>query len=91
MKGCRIRVRGRVQGVFFRNWAVAEAESLALRGWVRNRTDGSVELLVFGEAGAIEAIIASCHRGPPAGRVEEVEVEPAEGEPPHGFGRQATL
>ena len=91
MKGCRIRVRGRVQGVFFRNWAIAEAQALGLAGWVRNRSDGCVELLAYGEGDALEAMIASCHRGPPAGRVDEVEVEAAEGEPPQGFTRQASL
>ena len=42
MKGIRIRVSGRVQGVFFRNWTIDEAEARDIRGWVRNRPDGSV-------------------------------------------------
>ena len=82
MIGRRLRIHGRVQGVFFRNWAVAEAGPLGLRGWIRNRTDNSVEALAFGEPEAVDAFIAKCRRGPPAAVVERLDVETAEGEPP---------
>ena len=44
MTGARIRVSGRVQGVFFRNWTIEQAQALGLTGWVRNRADGGVEI-----------------------------------------------
>ena len=81
----RVRVTGRVQGVFFRAWTAEQAERLGVAGWVRNCRDGSVEALVQGEAGAVEALIDALHRGPPAARVERVEVADAEPEPLSGF------
>lgn len=85
MIGRRLRIHGRVQGVFFRNWTVEQAETRGVRGWVRNRGDGSVEVLVFGEPEAVEGLIACSGEGPPAARVERVEVEEASGEAPEGF------
>ena len=91
MSGCRIRIHGRVQGVFFRNWAMDKARGLGVRGWVRNRRDGSVELSAFGEDEAVQALVAACRTGPPAAHVERIEVESAEGEgPPSGFRVTAT-
>ena len=81
----RVRVTGRVQGVFFRAWTTEQAERLSVTGWVRNCRDGSVEALVQGEADAVEALIDAMHRGPPSARVERVEVEEAEPEPLSGF------
>lgn len=92
MSGVRVRVHGRVQGVFFRNWTMDRALALGVRGWVRNRRDGSVELVAFGDEGAVEALVAACRAGPPAARVERVEVETEEGEgPPAGFRVTATV
>ena len=71
----QIRVRGRVQGVGFRYSLRDAAERLALAGWVRNRSDGSVEALLQGEAAAVDALIAWAHRGPRAAQVHEVAVE----------------
>ena len=70
----RLIVRGRVQGVGFRAFVEDEANLLALDGWVRNRRDGTVEALVAGPASEVEALIAAARRGPPASRVEAVEV-----------------
>ena len=70
----RLIVRGRVQGVGFRAFVEDEANLLALDGWVRNRRDGTVEALVAGPASDVEALIAAARRGPPASRVEAVEV-----------------
>lgn len=78
MSGRRLRIHGRVQGVFFRNWTAAKARALGVRGWVRNRRDGSVEIEAYGEDEALEALIAACRTGPPAASVERVEVEAAE-------------
>ena len=92
MSGCRVRIYGRVQGVFFRNWATERARALGVRGWVRNRRDGSVELVAFGEDAAVEALVAACRTGPPAARVERIEVGTLEGEgPPAGFRVTATV
>ena len=87
----RIRLFGRVQGVFFRNWTIDEARARDIRGWVRNRSDGSVEILAFGEEEALAAFVVRCHQGPRAAEVERVEVEAAEGEPPVGFTRERTV
>ena len=73
----KLRIRGRVQGVGYRYALVAEAERLGIAGWVRNRTDGSVEALVQGDAQPVAALVAWARRGPPASRVDEVRVEPA--------------
>jgi acylphosphatase len=92
MSGRRVRIHGRVQGVFFRNWTADQARGLGVRGWVRNRRDGSVEIEAHGDDGAVEALIAACRTGPPAARVERIEVEAAEGEgPPSGFRVTATV
>ncbi|MEA3010802.1 MAG: acylphosphatase [Sphingomonadales bacterium] len=91
MIGRRVRIHGRVQGVFFRNWTRDKALGLGLGGWVRNRLDGSVELVAHGDDEAVEALIAACRTGPPAARVERVEVKIAEGEGPMtGFQVVAT-
>lgn len=69
-----LRIRGKVQGVFFRESARREAERLGLAGWVRNRSDGSVEALVEGPAERLAAFQAWCREGPPAARVDGVEL-----------------
>jgi len=79
----RLRIRGRVQGVWFREATRIEAERLGLRGWVKNCADGSVEAVAEGSAGAVRELEAWCHHGPPAARV--VEVESTE-EPPGNEG-----
>jgi acylphosphatase len=76
----RLLIRGRVQGVGFREYMRQEAESLGLTGWVRNRADGCVEALVQGAPEAVEALAAWAHRGPPSARVDAVEASAAEGD-----------
>jgi acylphosphatase len=83
--GRRLRIFGRVQGVFFRGWAVEQARGLGLKGWIRNRGDGSVEALAFGLPEAVDQFIAKCREGPSSAKVERVDVEAAEGEPPADF------
>lgn len=68
----RLSITGRVQGVFYRAWFVDQARGLGLGGWVRNRSDGSVEAVVHGTAEAVEAIVAKAREGSPASRVAEV-------------------
>jgi acylphosphatase len=73
-----IRIRGRVQGVWYRGWTVEEAARRGLRGWVRNRRDGSVEAVLCGPAAAVDDMIEAMRSGPPAARVESVERSAAE-------------
>ena len=73
----RISIRGRVQGVGFRYALADEARARDLGGWVRNRRDGTVEALIIGPDGDVDALIAWAHHGPPAARVTGVSVEPA--------------
>jgi acylphosphatase len=85
-KRVKWEVRGRVQGVGFRMWAVAEARAIGVRGTVRNRADGAVEVEAAGSAGQVEALRARLERGPPYARVAEVaELEPGAHELPHEF------
>ncbi len=72
-------VHGRVQGVFFRDSMRREAQRLAVSGWVRNRSDGTVEAVVQGEAAAVDAIVRWAHHGPEHARVERVDIAPGEG------------
>lgn len=69
----RFVVRGRVQGVFFRQSTVEQARGLGLAGWVRNREDGLVEGLASGAPDALARLRAWLQRGPPAAQVEAVE------------------
>lgn len=68
-------IRGRVQGVGFRYHMAREAARLNLRGWVRNRFDGTVEAVVAGSAEAVAAMLVWTRQGPPLARVEQVAVE----------------
>jgi acylphosphatase len=86
MIGRRLEIRGTVQGVGYRYAMRGEALRLGLSGWVRNRTDGSVEALAQGDAAAVEKLIAWARRGPPAARVQEVRVEAAPVQAAHGSG-----
>src|SRR5436190_21340949 len=72
----RLRITGRVQGVGYRFWMTRAAASLGLRGWVRNRMDGSVEVLVTGTPEAIAAMIEAARKGPIGARVTDVTVTP---------------
>ena len=76
----RVRVTGRVQGVFFRAWTRDEAQTLGVTGWVRNCTDGSVEAQLEGREEAVEELIDLMREGPPGANAENVEVEEADAE-----------
>ncbi len=71
----RLRIEGRVQGVFFRYSAVEEAVRLRLSGWVRNCSDGSVEVVAEGHKKNIEELIRWCHHGPPGAHVHNVRIQ----------------
>jgi acylphosphatase len=73
-RSVHIRIEGRVQGVGYRAFVEMKAVELGLAGWVRNRRDGSVEAVLQGPAAAVEEMLALCRKGPPAARVEGVEI-----------------
>jgi acylphosphatase len=77
----KVRVTGRVQGVFFRSWTESQARELGVNGWVRNAADGSVEAHLEGDEAAIKALVDRLWQGPPSAAVDDVEVSetPAEG------------
>jgi acylphosphatase len=87
----RLHIRGRVQGVWYRGWAVSEAQELGLSGWVRNRRDGSVEALISGPEPAVRAMIERCRRGPSAARVEDLVEVPVSDAVGPGFRQLPTL
>jgi acylphosphatase len=87
----RLRIEGRVQGVGYRAWLDREARSRGLRGWVRNRHDGSVEALLIGEDDAVEAAITACARGPRLAKVRAVARIPADDDGSTGFRELSTI
>ena len=68
-----IRIFGRVQGVFYRQWTMTEARDRKLSGWVRNRVDGSVEAVFKGGDDAVADMIEACRRGSPRAFVKKIE------------------
>ena len=81
----RVIVRGRVQGVFFRDSCRRMALANGLAGWVRNRSDGAVEAVLEGEPAAVEAGVAWMREGPRHASVEAVEVVEEEPAGERGF------
>jgi acylphosphatase len=77
----RLSIRGRVQGVWFRDSVRRIATERGVSGWARNRPDGSVEAVLEGESDAVRAVAAFCRQGPTLARVDQVDEheEPAEG------------
>lgn len=80
-----VQIYGRVQGVFFRQWAVNQARELGVSGWVRNRADGSVEAHVAGGKGAVMQMVDRMRDGPPSARVDDFVVTEVEAESIEGF------
>ena len=86
----RLRITGQVQGVGYRYWMTRTAASLGLRGWVRNRTDGSVEALVTGRPQAVAAMIEASRKGPSGAQVTGVTVAPDKDDGGVGFASRPT-
>lgn len=72
-KQIHLVVRGRVQGVFYRASAAREAKRLGLTGWVKNRQDGAVEMVIEGEEDQVKDFLSWAQHGPSTARVENVE------------------
>jgi acylphosphatase len=89
-KTVRLGIAGSVQGVGYRIWATRRATGLGLRGWVRNRFDGSVEVLATGPPGAVTAFVEACRQGPRAAQVDAVTLSEAQDDGSLGFGALPT-
>ncbi|WP_326524242.1 acylphosphatase [Sphingomonas sp.] len=87
----RVLVSGRVQQVGYRDFVVRRAKALGVTGWVRNLSDGRVEMLADGDQEAIEAFLAACHQGPQLARVEDVSVFPVDDRSVKGFTKRFTV
>jgi len=72
MNSIHLEVRGRVQGVGFRWFVVEKAQALNLAGWVRNKSDGNVEIAAAGEGDSLAKLETAVKAGPRGARVEEV-------------------
>ena len=66
-------IRGRVQGVGYRAWTHHQAQLHGLRGWVRNRRDGSVEAVFSGPSDLVEVMLKACRQGPLGAVIEAIE------------------
>lgn len=91
MRAVHLRISGRVQAVGYRAWAVQTAARFGLRGWVRNRAEGTVEALVIGDEAAVAAMIEACRRGPRAAIVSDVAIREAEDDGSIGFTALSTV
>jgi len=87
----KVRIYGRIQGVWYRGWTETEANELGLFGWVRNRQDGSVEALLIGQKPSVDIMLKRLGEGPPAAKVERVETEEARGVAPNRFEVKPTV
>ena len=74
MERIHLVIKGRVQGVFYRKSATAQAIQLGLTGWVRNRNDGTVELVAEGGRAELQQLVDWCWTGPRLSRVTDIEV-----------------
>ena len=90
MRSVRLHITGRVQGVGYRAWMMRRASAFGLRGWVRNRADGSVEALVIGDEDRVAAIVEACREGPLGARVSDVAVSEAADDGSPGFTPKPT-
>ena len=81
----RVVVHGYVQGVFFRDSTRDQARRHGVAGWVRNRSDGTVEAVFEGDSGAVDALVKFARSGPSHAHVERVEVEDEQAEGLEGF------
>ena len=83
-------IHGRVQGVGYRSWTKGRAKANGLTGWVRNRTDGTVEAVLCGEEAAIDVMRAECTQGPLAAKVLRIDETIWQGDVPTDFQQRPT-
>ncbi len=91
MSAKRLIIAGNVQGTGYRDWMVAKARELGVSGWVRNRSDGTVEALIDGDVAAVEELSRLCRRGPRLAEVSSITEELAEPLTESGFYRVASV
>ena len=91
MVAVRVTITGRVQGVWYRGWTVENAQSLGLDGWVRNRSDGTVEACFCGPTPMVQEMLSRCQTGPIAARVTSVQDDPTKLVSEVGFKQLPTL
>ncbi len=77
MKSVHLIISGRVQGVYFRAYTQKQALKLGINGYVRNKSDGSVEVVACAEEHSLNAFIKWCHKGPIMAKVNHVEINPS--------------
>ncbi len=87
----RLRIKGQVTGIGFREWAIEEATARKLNGWVRNRSDGTVEMVISGPDDIIKQMLSRCTQGPDAAQVTNIDILREDELPAPGFKRQPTL
>jgi acylphosphatase len=87
----RLEISGKVQGVGFRYFVTHYARQHGLRGWVRNRRDGSVEALLIGEEAAVGVVAEQCRRGPAHAHVDRLDAAPAQDDGSTDFIERATV
>jgi acylphosphatase len=87
----RLLVSGRVQQVGYRDYIVRTAKALGLTGWVRNLSDGRVEIVAAGDDAALQRLLEQSRGGPPLARVADIDVLPAEERPVKGFTKRFTV
>ncbi|MBA4336596.1 acylphosphatase [bacterium] len=78
----RLVISGKVQGVFYRDYACEKARDLDVYGWIRNNSDGTVEVFCQGNATNVQMFIDWCYQGPISAKVTEIDIQkqPLEGE-----------
>ena len=87
----KVQVHGFVQGVGFRDFLIMSAQAQKLDGWVRNRSDGTVEALVSGPTKAVEIFVSHATKGPPGAKVSAVDLHDSEPPAETGFKRRPNL
>jgi acylphosphatase len=86
----RVRIEGRVQGVWYRGWTIEQARARGLSGWVRNRRDGSVEAIFHGPGPVVGEMLAVCRSGPPAASVASITEQTVSTPVADGFKQRKT-
>ena len=86
-----LRISGKVQNVWYRGWLAELADRAGLRGWVRNRADGTVEALLIGPESLVRGVASHCRSGPPAAVVSAVEATPGDDDGSAGFRLRPTV